>query len=110
MPFGQMPVLEFDGKTLCQSHAIARYLARKFGYAGISEFDKAVVDSIMDQSKDFLTEIRPYFRALLGVEKGDPEELVKEVMLPARDRFFPLITKFLKNNKSGECVLPRVRI
>lgn len=31
MPFGQLPILEVDGLTLCQGHAINRYLARKFG-------------------------------------------------------------------------------
>ena len=31
MPLGAMPVLEIDGKKSCQSNAIARYLAKKFG-------------------------------------------------------------------------------
>jgi len=30
-PFGQMPVLEVDGKYLPQSYAIARYLASQHG-------------------------------------------------------------------------------
>ena len=31
MPLGTMPVLEIDGEKSCQSNAIARYLAKKFG-------------------------------------------------------------------------------
>ena len=31
MPLKAMPVLEVDGKKLCQGAAIARYLARVFG-------------------------------------------------------------------------------
>ena len=30
-PFGQLPVLEIDGFKLCQSAAIAAYLASEFG-------------------------------------------------------------------------------
>ena len=41
MPFGQVPVLEVDGKMLCQSHTIARYLARQFGIAGETEWEKS---------------------------------------------------------------------
>ena len=30
-PFSQLPILEVDGQVLCQSHAIAVFLARELG-------------------------------------------------------------------------------
>ncbi|KHJ81993.1 glutathione S-transferase protein [Oesophagostomum dentatum] len=104
MPFGQMPILEVDGKQLAQSLAIVRFLARKFGFAGKTPFEEALVDSIADQFKDFTNEIRPMARVALGFEEGDLAKLTKEVFLPARDKFFGYITKFLKANKSGYLV------
>ncbi|PIO71457.1 glutathione S-transferase protein [Teladorsagia circumcincta] len=104
MPFGQVPVLEVDGKQLAQSHTIARYLAKEFGYAGKNAWDEALVNSIADQQKDLLFEIRPYFRVLLGFEKGDLNALGKDLFVPSHHKFFTFITKFLKNNKSGYLV------
>ncbi|VDN35040.1 unnamed protein product [Cylicostephanus goldi] len=71
MPFGQMPVLEVDGKKLAQSFAIVRFLARKFGYAGKTPFEEALVDSIADQWKDFMQEVQPAVKVALGFEQGD---------------------------------------
>ncbi|VDO85507.1 unnamed protein product [Heligmosomoides polygyrus] len=103
MPFGQLPVLEIDGKQLAQSLAIGRYLARKFGYAGKSEFEEAVADSILDQSKDFLIELTPYFRTLFGMKEAQLQDaLEKDLVLPAREKFFTYLTKFLKSSKSGK--------
>ena len=44
----QVPQLEVDGKTLCQSMTIARFLARKYGLAGETDFEQAETDMIVD--------------------------------------------------------------
>jgi len=53
-PFGQMPILEVDGVKLCQSNAIAHYLAREFGLAGKSSLDQARVTMIVECAGDVL--------------------------------------------------------
>ncbi|XP_045451695.1 glutathione S-transferase 2-like [Melitaea cinxia] len=54
MPFGQMPVLEIDGKQYAQSLAISRYLGRKYGLNG-KDIEEAFE---IDQNVDFLNDIR----------------------------------------------------
>ncbi|KAL6736886.1 glutathione S-transferase protein [Ancylostoma duodenale] len=104
MPFGQMPVLEVDGKQLAQSFAIARFLARKFGLAGNCPFEEALVDSIADQYRDFINEVRPCLMVLIGYAEGDLEKLTKELLLPSCEKFFGFMTKFLKKSNSGYLV------
>ncbi|CAH2246216.1 jg3689 [Pararge aegeria aegeria] len=53
-PFGQMPVLEIDGKKYAQSMAIARYLGRKYGLVG-KDIEE---DFEIDQNVEFLNDIR----------------------------------------------------
>ncbi|CAJ0606960.1 unnamed protein product [Cylicocyclus nassatus] len=101
MPFEQLPVLEVSGQQLAQSYAICRYLARQFGYAGKTPFEEAVVDSIADQMKDYMVEIKPFLKVVWGFEEGDLEALKKDVFLPARGKLFLFISKFLKGNPSG---------
>merc|ERR1712066_886482 len=52
LPFGQLPLLEVDGNTICQSMAIARYLASECGIAGSSGLVKAQVDEVVDVIND----------------------------------------------------------
>ncbi|CAB3230546.1 unnamed protein product [Arctia plantaginis] len=52
--FGQMPILEIDGKQYAQSVAISRYLGRKYGVAGDNEEEAFEID----QNVDFLNDIR----------------------------------------------------
>uniref|UniRef100_A0A914EF00 glutathione transferase n=1 Tax=Acrobeloides nanus TaxID=290746 RepID=A0A914EF00_9BILA len=100
-PFGQMPVLEIDGKPLAQSFAITRYLARKHGLAGKDDWESAQLDAIADFGKDFSAELRPYFGVLMGRSEGNKDELYKTVFVPAIDKNIPILEKLLKDSGSG---------
>merc|ERR1712018_769709 len=52
LPYGQVPVLEVDGVNICQSMAIARFLANEYGLTGNSSLVKAQVDEVVDVIND----------------------------------------------------------
>lgn len=52
MPFGQVPVLEVDGKVAHQSIAITRYLAKQVKLNGKDDWEDLVIDSIVDTIND----------------------------------------------------------
>ncbi|XP_046431129.1 glutathione S-transferase-like [Neodiprion fabricii] len=51
-PFGQVPILEVDGKTLYQSNAIVRFLANKLKLFGSSELEHFEVDAHVETIGD----------------------------------------------------------
>uniref|UniRef100_A0A914EFT6 glutathione transferase n=1 Tax=Acrobeloides nanus TaxID=290746 RepID=A0A914EFT6_9BILA len=100
-PFGQLPVLEVDGKPLAQSFAIARFLARKHGLAGKDDWESAQIDSIADFMKDLANECRPYFGVVSGRMEGDKDKLYNEVFKPCIEKNMPILEKLLKESGSG---------
>ncbi|GMR35085.1 hypothetical protein PMAYCL1PPCAC_05280, partial [Pristionchus mayeri] len=101
-PFGKLPVLEVDGKQIPQSFAIARYVASQHGgLSGKTPFEAAWVDALADQWKDFHAEIKPHWNVFVGYMQGDVEALKKDHGVPARDKFFPLLEKQLKETGTG---------
>lgn len=52
MPWGQLPMLQWKGESICQSMAICRFLAREFGIAGKTNLEMAQVDEIVDVIQD----------------------------------------------------------
>ncbi|CAJ0605923.1 unnamed protein product [Cylicocyclus nassatus] len=104
MPFEQLPVLEVDGKRIARSYTICRFLARRFGFAGHTPFEEAIVDSIVDQFRDYLFETRPFLVLLIGVGDGDVETLKKTLFLPERAKLFGFMKNFLNDSKSGYLV------
>lgn len=49
---GQMPVLEIDGKKVHQSLSICRYLAKKVGLDGKTDYENFEIDSVADTVND----------------------------------------------------------
>ncbi|KAE9548933.1 hypothetical protein FO519_007860 [Halicephalobus sp. NKZ332] len=69
--FRQLPILEFDGQSLCHSVAIARYLAKQYGLAGKTLFEQAEVDGIMEVVMNLITSLKPCIFSL--IKKRHPE-------------------------------------
>ena len=55
MPYGQVPLLEYDGVTICQSITITRFLATECGLAGKDHLENAKIDEVVDAVSDLLT-------------------------------------------------------
>jgi len=53
-PLGQLPILEDGDFTLCQSGAIYRYLADKFGLSGDTIAERARIDEIGETAGDII--------------------------------------------------------
>merc|ERR1711902_24018 len=61
-PFGQLPVLNWDGVEICQSMAAARFIAREVGLAGNSSLEQAQVDEVVDVIQDLINAwVKLYF-------------------------------------------------
>lgn len=99
VPMGQLPVLEVDGVLLCQSQAIARYLAKQFGFNGKTDLEAAQIDSVVGCIEDLGTRISPIYDL-----KGDPEARAKyqeryrdEFLIPGLGK----LENLLKSNGEG---------
>jgi glutathione S-transferase len=53
-PYGSLPVLEYNGETICQSLTMARFLARELNLAGKNNVEAAKADAIVDACTDAL--------------------------------------------------------
>jgi glutathione S-transferase len=51
-PFGQLPILKDEGRTIAQSGAILRYIARKAKIEGNTDQDFAVSEELLQEAED----------------------------------------------------------
>jgi len=100
LPFGQLPLLEIDGKeTLCQSNAINRYLARQFKLAGKNGLEQAQVDMIIDCIED---SIKPLMQGFVEKDEAKKAELKKKYLEEQLPTYLTYMEAILKGNNGGD--------
>ncbi|KAH9508180.1 Glutathione S-transferase 1 [Bulinus truncatus] len=97
-PFGQLPVLEVDGKSFGQSLAIATYLAREFNLYGKTNLDGLKIDQVVQLCTDFQNAGSKAYYEKDEAKKAELLKNLKEVEAPKYLGFFE---KLLKENGSG---------
>nr|ASN63949.1 glutathione S-transferase sigma 3 [Spodoptera exigua] len=92
--FGQLPMIEFDGKRYAQATSICRYLGKKYGLAGDTPEEALEIDQFVDLLNDFRMKA-----ATVVYEKDEKikeqkfEEYSKNVFPEYLDRFNTIIEK-----------------
>ena len=96
--FGQLPILEIDGKVITQTDAMIRYIARHHNLNGRNDDDVVRLDMVYDGIKDCAIS-----RIAVGLEFGTEEEKVqsKNGMKTQVAKYFPKFEKILKDNLEG---------
>ncbi|CDW77882.1 glutathione s-transferase [Stylonychia lemnae] len=102
LEFGQMPVLEKDGKFYSQSQAILRFLGKELGYYPEDTYHGYLVDSTLDFIND-LTNAR--FKANNHPEPETKKQLLADFYEKVLSNFFLAIQKRLEANSSPDKIV-----
>eukprot|EP00455_Lapot_gusevi_P014580 TRINITY_DN172_c0_g1_i1.p1 TRINITY_DN172_c0_g1~~TRINITY_DN172_c0_g1_i1.p1 ORF type:complete len:208 (-),score=68.23 TRINITY_DN172_c0_g1_i1:194-817(-) len=98
LPFGQIPILEMDGKVLSQSVAITRYLAKKYNLVPANDYDAYLCDCYADGINDL--------RNAAGKAAQCPPEQKEAVLKQFAAEVVPVYAQryegFLHANSNGE--------
>ena len=99
-PFGQLPILQVDGKTIAQTGAIARFCGKLSGlYPTDNNFYAAKVDEVIDLATDITLRIRPALKEKDSEKSKEMRRELVETVLPHWLGF--LETLLEKNGKTG---------
>jgi len=93
--WGQVPIVEFDGKSLTQSLAVTRYFARKVKLVPEDAYQAALCDEYVDALRDSMTGLFPI---LLAEDAKEKEEKLKEYLKTLKSRFLDVFESIVKTN------------
>ena len=83
-PFGTVPILEVDGKTLGGSIPIAVFLAQRHGLAGANDFENAEIAGIMDCLGDLILGLMAMLFEKDEAHKAELKKKLHEVDVPQK--------------------------
>lgn len=92
--FGQVPMLEIDGKHIVQTQAAIRYVARRGGISGANDHDSLLADEVAEGCLDFV---------LACVRHPFQQDLVDSIRLikDAAAKYCPKFEKILSDSTTG---------
>uniref|UniRef100_A0A7S3KRU6 glutathione transferase n=1 Tax=Euplotes crassus TaxID=5936 RepID=A0A7S3KRU6_EUPCR len=97
-PYGQMPVLQHNGKVYSQSMAIYKYVANISGYLPDDADSQYMIDEAAESIKDLLTETFKIAQKTSSEEKKEAITTLK----PKIETTFEVWEKNLKSNTSKD--------
>lgn len=103
MEFGQLPVLESEGKFYAQSFAILRFLGMKYGYYPQDPLEAWRVDSTLDAINDLLAAF--YKAAFAPVDEEEKKKLMQVFYDGAYDKFLGFMNKRIEQNSSHNYIV-----
>jgi len=96
-PFGQLPVLEVDGKIIAQTGAIARYCGKQGGfYPRNDDLAAAQIDMIIDTATDITMALGKTF----GMEEAAKMEARAKLGSETLPMYFKALEKMMTDNGS----------
>jgi len=93
--WGQVPLVEFEGKSLVQSLAIGRFYARKANLVPEDDYQAALCDEYIDAIGDLGGLIWP---AVMMPDSKEKEVKMKEAIAKIKTRFLDVFESIIKAN------------
>jgi len=110
--FSRIPILEFEGHTIYQSTAIAKFLAKQFNLHGKTIYEEAEIDGIIELLISLTNYLKPYIFSLLKTVNPEiswkeyfPEMPVNDA-IPMIERYLPVLEKFASRKTLHGFILP----
>ncbi|KAG8444931.1 hypothetical protein GDO86_009912 [Hymenochirus boettgeri] len=92
--FGQLPLVEMDGKKIVQTRAILSYIASKYNLYGKDLDDRLLINMYVDGTIDFMSLCISY-PFIPDAGRENQKTLIKQ---KAQERYFPVYEKVLKDH------------